>query len=210
MVPLRPCVSISPATTSTPALRLALAATSISQVLPTPGAAPRKIFRYPRWPRSAWASNASGSGLASGPLGAMEPIHKKFGGAAPPRSVRIGCDAHALLWGRGSTLRKLLRPGKMIQGDVELQHVHMVLADDAVEVGMVRHLLHQPDHGVRRQVPGGGDGRRLAHRVVQRDVGVETRPRGGDGISRHRPRTERLGVGGDALLDGSLQSGTGR
>ena len=46
-VSARPCVSISPARTSAPSARRRRAWVSISQVLPTPGAAPRKILRRP-------------------------------------------------------------------------------------------------------------------------------------------------------------------
>ena len=43
----RPCVSTTPTTTSTPSSRLAWAASQHLVVLPTPGAAPRKIFSRP-------------------------------------------------------------------------------------------------------------------------------------------------------------------
>ncbi len=41
----------------------ACAAESISKVLPTPGAAPRKIFSRPRAPCCAVSNNASGEGV---------------------------------------------------------------------------------------------------------------------------------------------------
>ena len=58
----RPWVSTTPMATSTWARARRAAADSIAKVLPTPGAAPRKIFSRPRPSCDEAASKASGSG----------------------------------------------------------------------------------------------------------------------------------------------------
>ena len=58
----RPWVSTTPITTSTPSPRLARPLSSISQVLPTPGAAPRTTFSRPRNSRLAASRSVSGEG----------------------------------------------------------------------------------------------------------------------------------------------------
>src|SRR6185312_7209891 len=64
-VSTRPWVSTTPITTSPASTRRCRASFSISYVLPTPGAAPRKILRRPRPLLSACFSRASGDGRAA-------------------------------------------------------------------------------------------------------------------------------------------------
>ena len=64
-VSFRPWVSTTPTTTSMPSCKRALAAVSISYVLPTPGAAPTKIFKRPRDSCCAACSSASAEGRSS-------------------------------------------------------------------------------------------------------------------------------------------------
>src|ERR1700749_584150 len=64
-VSTRPCVSTTPITTSPASTRRRRACDSISYVLPTPGAAPRKILRRPRPSAPACFSRASGDGRAA-------------------------------------------------------------------------------------------------------------------------------------------------
>ena len=57
----RPCVSIQPTTTSTPAAFRARAASSMANVFPTPAAAPKKSFSLPRAWRASSARTRSSS-----------------------------------------------------------------------------------------------------------------------------------------------------
>src|ERR1700761_6267238 len=61
----RPWVSTTPMTTSTPSAARCRPALSISQVLPTPGAAPRKIRKLALPSVARAAASASGSGRVS-------------------------------------------------------------------------------------------------------------------------------------------------
>src|SRR6185437_15941993 len=64
-VSTRPWVSTTPITTSPASTRRWRASLSISYVLPTPGAAPKKILRRPRLLSPACFSRASGDGRAA-------------------------------------------------------------------------------------------------------------------------------------------------
>src|SRR5580704_3504086 len=114
-----------PATTSLPSFIRARACCSISYVLPTPGAAPTKIRSLPtrRSSRRAASRRASGEGRCS-------------------ESRR--CSAILIRYLDRSEFARL--PGRQpVQRDIELQHVHARLAQQAQKAALRGVLDELPD-----------------------------------------------------------------
>src|SRR5689334_22229045 len=97
-VSLRPCVSMTPTTTSTPSARRSCAAWSIAYVLPTPGAAPAKILSRLRCSCDAACRSASGDGrrpCSSVRLTSRPSVCQTGGGRVQHASLEAPALAHA-------------------------------------------------------------------------------------------------------------------
>src|SRR4029077_6941781 len=108
---------------STPWSRLTRAVVSISKVLPTPGAAPRKILRRPRDSFATCCSSASGEGLFS--RLARSSLNSACRRLRSPSGYRDPARLSPACWN--------LAAGEGIQRQVQLQHVHMRFAKQAQE-----------------------------------------------------------------------------
>ena len=150
------------------------AATSISQVFPTPGAAPRKILRA----AFAFLGGRFDQGVGIGSVFPGDRHGSKKALLFEKRSknfLSLGTDGRGLL----------------VEGQVEFQNVYAGFSNEAQD-GQARVRIHQPLHVRNRAMTGGGDARYLARGVLRGNVGVETGSGGGDGIRRDRPPLRNL------------------
>ncbi len=140
----------------------ACAVVSISNVLPTPGAAPRKILSRPRPSRGIAVSKASGEGRPSRPLMRRH---------VPP--VHAGASRYQPSSAQG------------VQRQVEREHVDCASRRAGRTAGP-RCGRPPAAHAVHRQVARLGDARHLEQGGRRRDVGVEAAGRRGDQVHRDR------------------------
>src|SRR6476646_6792954 len=182
-VSLRPCVSPTPARSSTPSLSFARAEVSISYVLPTPGAAPRKILRWPPAlvSRMCSANRASGDGRL--------PI-------SPASSIinTPACSAGLLHWGSMGC--------GPVEREIERKNVDAGLAQDTKQSSL-RMLSDELTDAILGPPARLGDAGDLEQRPFRRNMGIEPACRGGNQVLRHGRarilRHEFLDIALDAL-----------
>src|SRR6478609_6515424 len=182
-VSLRPCVSTTPATTSTPSFSFARAEVNISYVLPTPGAAPRKILRRP----PAFASRLCSANRASGD--GRFPI-------SPASSIinTPACSAGLLYWGSMGC--------GTVEREIKRKNVDTGLAQDTKQSSL-RMLIDELTDAILRPPARLGDARDLEQRPFRRNMGIEPASRGGNQVLRYGRarilRHEFLDIALDAL-----------
>src|SRR6266436_5419380 len=191
-VSLRPWVSTTPTTRSSPCWRLARAVESISKVLPTPGAAPRKIFSRPRDSFAACCSKASGEGRVSrfarsSLTGTSRQVERRTRGYRDPDADAPGTDADVpALW---------LAARERVQSQIQLKDVDMWLAEEAQKPALDV-VGNELANLVFRQIARLGHPRDLEIGAGRGDVRVEAA-----GRTRHQIDRYRLAVVGLQLGD---------